>query len=160
GAYPNNGSTTSGQPGPPDGFNYVSTTSSSTDVQTITGYLTLNSNAPAFSSVEVIGSSIDTSVSASSAASGITVNGCADFSPGGPCLLYPIITAAPPQTGQPAQSGQPALYLDLGNPSGVRIVILTTSRAINSPSMLPLQQTAGSSDHELTAQALTVTGTQ
>jgi hypothetical protein len=138
GAYPNNGSAGSGQPGTFDGFHYLSTTS--TTKQSVIGYIA-GATSPS-QPITVLASQIDPVTNATSAANGISLAGCADFANGG-CRLYPISTA------------QPALYLDTSN--GVQIGLLTAALATTSVASLPLQQTAGTAEHQLASAPLTVT---
>jgi hypothetical protein len=138
GAYPNNGSVSSGQPGTFDGFHYVSTTS--TINQSVTGYIAdVTDTSP---TITVLASQISPANSATSAASGITLGNCADFANAG-CRLYPITAS------------QPALYLDTAN--GVQIGLLTAAVATTSTQILPLQQTAGTVDHLLASSTLNQT---
>jgi hypothetical protein len=144
GAYPNNGSVTSGQPGTFAGFHYVSTTS--TLDQTITGYIAGGTTSPLPSApIDVQASGISPVTSATSAANGISLATCADFTGSNLCRLFPI------------SPGQPGLYLDTSN--GVRLGMLTASPATTSAASLPLQQTAGTPQHLLVSAPLTVSTT-
>jgi hypothetical protein len=141
GAYPNNGSAGSGQPGTFDGFHYVSTTS--TINQQITGFIA-GATSPS-QPIEVHASALDPVNNTTSAANGISLAGCADFTGSSLCRLYPI------------SPSQPALYLDTSN--GVQIGIITAAPATTSAASLPLQQTAGTLEHLLASAPLTVTAT-
>jgi hypothetical protein len=137
GAYPNNGSVSSSQN--PGLFHYLSTTS--TDDQHITGYIA-GATSPS-SPIEVHAPAIAPVTSATSAANGISLAGCADFTNGG-CRLYPI------------SASQPAPYLDTKN--GIQIGLLTAAAvATTSTQILPLQQTAGTTDHLLASSTLNQT---
>jgi len=143
GAYPNNGSATSGQPGTFDGFHYLSTTS--TTSQSVTGHIA-GATSPS-QPITVLASQISVEVTpGSSAASGISLT-CVAQSTGAatPCPLYPISPT------------QPAVYLDTSN--GVQLGLLTAALATTSPAGLPLQQTAGTAEHLLASAPLTVSTT-
>jgi hypothetical protein len=140
-AYPNNGSVTTGQPGTFDGFHYVATTS--TIDQQITGHID-GATEPS-NPITVLASQISVEVTpGSSAASGISLT-CVAQSTGAatPCPLYPISPT------------QPALSLDTTN--GVQIGLLTAAIATTSTQILPLQQTAGTTDHLLASSTLNQT---
>jgi hypothetical protein len=137
-AYPNNGSVTTGQPGTFDGFHYVATTS--TIDQQITGHID-GATEPS-NPITVLASQISPTRSANPAASGISLVGCTDFS-NNLCRLYPI------------SPSQPALSLDTTN--GVQIGLLTAAIATTSTQILPLQQTAGTTDHLLASSTLNQT---
>jgi hypothetical protein len=136
GAYPNNGSVTSGGPAAFDGFHYLSTTS--TVDQKFTGYIA-GETSPS-QPIDVHATAIDPVNNTTSAATGISLAGCTDFS-NNLCRLYPI------------SPGQPALYLDTSN--GVQIGLLTAAPATTSAASLPLQQTAGTAEHLLASAPLT-----
>ena len=137
GAYPNNGSVTSSGSGTFDGFHSLSTTS--TTSQSVTGHIA-GATSPS-QPITVLASQISVEVTpGSSAASGIALAGCTDFS-NNLCRLYPI------------SPSQPALYLDTTN--GVQIGLLTAAPATTSAASLPLQQTAGTAEHLLASAPLT-----
>jgi hypothetical protein len=153
GAYSNNGSPGSnnnapgaadGSPPPIDGNNYVATRSTA-PFTTMTAYLAINNAPPVASanSVTVTANHLGLGYSATSAIQGISVTGCQDSTGSNVCTLFPIAT------------GQPALYLDTAN--GVQIGMLTSAPAVSSASKLPLVQTAGTSDHVVSASSLAVT---
>ena len=144
GAYSNNGSASGGQPGTFDGFHYVATTS--TIDQKITGYLAINATPPTFSQpIEVHATAIGPVTSATSAADGISLAGCADFTGSTLCRLFPI------------SPSEPALYLNTTN--GVQLGLLTAASATTAAASLPLQQTAGTTEHVLASAPLTVSDT-
>ena len=146
GAYPNDGSVTMGRSAVAGTYHYVSTTS--TTDQEITGYVggALNDGLPAPSQkIEVLASAIAPVASATSASEGISLVGCADFTGSSLCRLFPI------------SAGQPALFLDTAD--GVQIGILTAAQATTSVASLPLQQSAGASEHLLVSAPLTVSDT-
>jgi len=144
GAYSNNGSASGGQPGSFDGFHYVSTTS--TIDQRITGYIAINATPPTFSlPIEVHATAIGPVTSATSAADGISLAGCADFTGSTLCRLFPI------------SPSDPALYLNTVN--GVELGLLTAASATTAVSSLPLPQTAGTTEHALASAPLTVSDT-
>ena len=152
GAYPNNGTETSGQPGTFDGFHYVATTS--TNLQQITGYIAgaispsqpINVNAMTIETLKN-----DPNISATG---GISLT-CVDEETGAsiPCPLAPILqggTAACSLNN--AAAFCPAYYVN-----GGQLGMLTTAVATTSVDSLPLQQTAGTADHLLGSAPLTVT---
>ena len=146
GAYPNNGSAGGGQPATFDGFHYVATTS--TIDQKITGYLAINASPPAFSNqIEVHAATIAPVNNTTSAANGISLTGCADFTPS-TCRLAQIST----NTGTGAVT--PAMYLDTTN--GIQIGLLTVVQATTAVSTLPLQHAAGTAEHLLASAPLTM----
>jgi len=146
GAYPNDGSVTKGRSAVAGTYHYVSTTS--TTYQEITGYVggALNGGVPAPSQqIEVQASAIAPVASATSASKGISLAGCADFTGSSLCRLFPI------------SAGQPALFLDTAG--GVQIGILTAAQVTTSVASLPLQQSAGMTEHVLASAPLTVSDT-
>ncbi|MGO9386308.1 MAG: hypothetical protein ACLP4W_30695 [Mycobacterium sp.] len=145
GAYPNDGSVTKG-PAVAGTYHYVSTTS--TNDQKITGYAggALNGGVPAPSqAIEVRASAIAPVASATSASTGISLAGCADFTGSSLCRLAPVTAASP------------ALFLDTAD--GGQIGILTAAQATTSVASLPLQQSAGMPEHLLASAPLTVSDT-
>jgi hypothetical protein len=152
GAYPNNGTETSGQPGTFDGFHYVATTS--TNLQQITGYIAgaISPSQP----INVNAMTIETLKNNPniSATGGISLT-CVDEETGAsiPCPLAPILqggTAACSLNN--AAAFCPAYYVN-----GGQLGMLTTAVATTSVDSLPLQQTAGTADHLLGSAPLTVT---
>jgi hypothetical protein len=161
GAYPNDGSAGGGQPGTFNGSHYVSTTS--TNSQQITGFIA-GATSPS-QPVVVHATAIDPVASATSAANGISLAGCADFTGSSLCRLYSITPERPGGTptchpGSPATDicpALPAMYLDTSN--GLQIGLLTAAVAATSNASLPLKQTAGAADHRLASAPLQVTAT-
>jgi len=145
GAYPNDGSVTKG-PAVAGTYHYVSTTS--TNDQNITGYAggALNAGVPTPSQpIEVRAPAIAPVASATSASTGISLTGCADFTGSSLCRLAP------------ATAARPALFLD--TTGGGQIGILTAAQATTSVASLPLQQSAGTPEHLLASAPLTVSDT-
>jgi hypothetical protein len=145
GVYSNNGDADSGPVGVFNGFHYVATMS--TIDQHIIGYLALGAGPPGSSDpIEVHGSGIDPQNNTTSAAGGVSLAGCQDFTGLSTCALAQI------DIDPTTLAGTPAMYVDTTN--GLQIGVLTAAQVTTAVASLPLAHAPGTAEHLLATASL------